>query len=131
TNEGDAGNADQTVEEVRFGRVTVPVEVRHAAAGVAADAGPVGAVERIAAVACPERVLLLVFAADVEVEALVAQIAVTPGRVDPLLAGIAFLRDAERTVEVEALDLALGDDVDHARDRVGAVSRRRAVAQDL
>src|SRR3546814_20276017 len=87
--------------------------------------------EWIAAVACPERVLLLIFTADVEVETLVGEIAIAPGHVDALFAGIATLRDADRAAEVETLDLLLGDDVDHTRDRVGAIGRRRTVAQHL
>src|SRR3546814_18637403 len=87
--------------------------------------------EWIAAVACPERVLLLIFTADVEVETLVGEIAIAPGHVDALFAGIAALRDADRAAEVETLDFLLGDDVDHTRDRVGAIGRRRTVAQPL
>src|SRR3546814_20487717 len=48
-----------------------------------------------------------------------------------LFAGIAALRDADRAAEVETLDFLLGDDVDHTRDRVGAIGRRRTVAQHL
>src|SRR3546814_7637049 len=76
------------------------------------------AVERIAAVARIKRILLLILAADVEVEALIVEVAIAPGRVDTLFAGIAALRNTERTIEVEALDFLLGDDVDHARARV-------------
>src|SRR3546814_5889662 len=39
--------------------------------------------------------------------------------------------DADRAAEVETLDFLLGDDVDHTRDRVGAIGRRRTVAQHL
>src|SRR3546814_16494507 len=87
--------------------------------------------EWIAAVACPERVLLLIFTADVEVETLVGEIAIAPGHVDALFSGIAALRDADRAAEVEPLDFLLDDDVDHTRDRVCALDRRRTVAQPL
>src|SRR3546814_9144526 len=89
------------------------------------------AVERIAAVARIKRILLLILAADVEVEALIVEVAIAPGRVDTLFAGIAALRNTERTIEVEAMDFLLGDDVGHARDRVGAIGRQRTVEQHL
>src|SRR3546814_17424130 len=87
------------------------------------------AVERIAAVARIKRILLLILAADVEVEALIVEVAIAPGRVDTLFAGIAALRHTARTIEVEALHFLLGDDVDPARARVGPIVRRRTVAQ--
>src|SRR5690606_20789550 len=99
----------------------VPVKVAQAASACAAHARPVGRVERVAAVARIERVLLLIFTADVEVEALVVEIAIAPGRINTLLTGVTTLRHPERTTEVEALDFLLGDDVDHARDRVGTI----------
>src|SRR3546814_7363959 len=48
-----------------------------------------------------------------------------------LLAGISALRNAALDAAGEPLELALGDDVDHARDRIRTVGRRGAVAHHL
>src|SRR3546814_11372728 len=82
TGVGYAGEAitarrDKPVEH--FLGHAVPVEVGQAAAARAADAGPVLAVERIAEVPRLTRILLLILAADVAVEALLVEVPITPG----------------------------------------------------
>src|SRR5262249_38050010 len=111
---------------------------RHTAAGgaggrraIRADLAVVAAAERIVAIAGPDLLLPSVETVDVDVEALLIEIAVTGGQVEALLAAVAAARDAGRGVEVDALDFLLGDHVDHARDGVCAVGRRSAVLQDF
>ena len=90
---------------------------------------PVQRVERVVAVARPDNILLLIFGADVEVITFALEIAVTPGEVHPVFPAAALFGIRQRTAEVETLDLFLRDDVDDARDRVGAVGGRGAVTQ--
>src|SRR5579872_5137828 len=86
-------------------------------------------VERKSTIMQVKRIVLLILAVDIDVEALVGERAVAQGQVESLLFGVTLLGDAVRTVGVEAADFLLDDDVDHAGDRVGAVVRRSAVLQ--
>ncbi|KIU01501.1 hypothetical protein QU38_01295, partial [Staphylococcus aureus] len=105
--------------------------VGEAVAGGVADPAQIIGVERIITVARHDLVVLLIFAADVEVEALLGEAAIADRRVDALLGAIATIGDAGRRIQVNAGDFLLHDHVDHARDRVGAVGRRCAVLQDF
>ena len=54
-----------------------------------------------------------------------------PSRVDHVLGAVGVLGREAGVVDLEAVEGLLGDDVDDAGDRIGAVHRGRAVLQDL
>ena len=59
-------------------------------------------------------------------------VAAAPERRQELGFAVAFLQKTARLqVEAKALEIAIGDDVDHATDGVRAVDRRRAVLENL
>ena len=94
-----------------------------------ADRGLVVRVERTAQVAGADRIGVIVEAADIGVEPVAIEVAGAGGDRETLGRRDAVLRDAGLGPGREAGEAALGDDVHHARDRIGAVARRSAVLQ--
>ena len=128
THDERRGDAEAAGVTVRLQPVDDAVE---AAGAVVADLREVIGVERIGPLAVLQHVLVVVEPADVGVEAVLGEVAEAGGQRHALLPGVAALRDAGFHTAADALDFLLGDDVDHAGDRVGAVRRGRAVAQHL
>ncbi|PAV69899.1 hypothetical protein WR25_23229 [Diploscapter pachys] len=73
----------------------------------------------------------IIEAADIGVIALLIEIAGAGGQRQALVGVIATLRNARFDAAGDALERTLGDDVDHARDRVRAIAGRGAVAQHV
>ena len=98
-----------------------------------ADGGHRGVVrDEAGAIRQREAAALVEVDGAVDVPAVAFQVALAERGLDALLvAAAAALRLHELHGDVAALDLALGDEVDDAADRIRPVDRRRAVAQDL
>lgn len=99
--------------------------------GGAANAALVGGAPGALPVAQVGTSIVLVLGAGVDVEALLVQVVIAIGRIEAVLAAVAALRNAHRAIEVQALDLALCDNVDHPGDRIRTICRRGAVKQGV
>ena len=98
-------------------RWSLPMKVEVAVADVAAAVGQAQAV------------LLVPVEGREDVVLVLGQVADAVGEAGAVLVAVALVRRARRRVGVEADVLGLEDDVDHARDGVGAVDGRGAVLQ--
>ena len=92
---------------------------------------PIGGREHAVAVRAQNLVLMVVVDGDVDVVPVARQIAHAPDAVRMLGGSVAMLRATALDVEFRAHVGLPQADVDHARDRIGAVGRRRVVLQHI
>ena len=74
---------------------------------------------------------MLILEVDVEIIAVLRQLALAPRDVETLLSGVAMLRNAVFKIDVQTLHFLLDDHVDHASDGVSAIGRGSAVLQNV
>ena len=74
---------------------------------------------------------MIIKSADIAVVALGIEITGARGQRQPLRRRRTVFRNTRLGATRHAVERSLGDDVDHARDRVGAIRGRRAIAQHL
>src|SRR3546814_11175388 len=86
---------------------------------------------RIRPLAIEQLLAAIIEAAEIGIVALLVDVADAAGEAKAILAGISALRNAALDAAGEPHELALGDEVAHARDRIRTVGRRRAVAHHL
>ncbi len=89
----------------------------------AADAGQVLRVVGEAAAVAAHPAFVVIFAVQIDVEALRLVIAIAGGQVGALVARIALLGEAAFDRAADARIMLFQDQVDHAADRVGAIGR--------
>ena len=121
-----AGRSRRTVVDAVGDAV---LHVVRTAGALVADAAVVGAVVGGGALVVVQRVAEVVEAAEVGVVAVTADVALADGHRGAMLGRIAARGHTGFKTGGNALNLPLGDKVDHAGDRVGAVGRRGAVTQ--
>src|SRR3546814_10539207 len=102
-----------------------------AAGAVVADVAQIIRIVRIRPLAIEQLLAAIIEAAEIGIVALLVDVADAAGEAKAILAGISALRNAALDAAGEPLELALGDDVDHARDRLRTVGRRGAVPHHL
>jgi hypothetical protein len=129
--------ADQAVLGVLIGLGVLAIEIlRRAVVGDAAidqrrGGVPVAAARRVLAEAAGGHALLLVvLGADLDVQAVVQE-GLAAGDLQQELLVVAVGRDARRDIGLEAFEALVGDEVDDAADRVGAVGGRRAAGHHV
>src|SRR3546814_2331875 len=89
-----------------------------AAGAVVADVAQIIRIVRIRPLAIEQLLAAIIEAAEIGIVALLVDVADAAGEAKAILAGISALRNAALDAAGEPLELALGDDVDHARDRI-------------